>query len=801
MKPGRVFGEGVACACAAGGGMAALLAAQPRIGRVAVVLSEIVARPTSTAPRLEAYCAFVFATACAVAGVVGGLVLASLGARVRRSKGWGGPAALLAILALVVTLGLLHMRWLAYAAPITVLAITPLFATGSVPTVSSAPRDARDATLCLASEAACLGVGVWLRFAGSAPALLLPAMAVAAALAVYAAIRHASVEERWRVAFAGLPALALPMAGLRRNPTLVPTLVCVVVAVVVTWLLSRRPAAAERVTAWARRHLLTLALPAVLLVLVLPWHFRELGMADYRGHEGQHLGWINSMTYGKLMMADAGFTYGPAREYALAALAWLQGGLTLEHVRVAHVLVNVMGFVCAFAALRRVVAGQGYLLFFGALLLVTHTAMVSWVVYTTTYSFGWADVSRPALATLAVVVVLSRRADDPRGSRRRLLAGGALAAFATLYSHDFGLPAILATLAGLASEVLCRRSGPPGARARAALRSAGVYALGLATVLVPFLALYAARGRLGALFHGYLWTIQVSSSTAPFQGKSWFVDQASFASYGALADGEPESAIGAVGARVLDYVMCPVLPMLGLAHAVAALVRRRFVQRTALITGLSMLAAMTVHHAFLAADPWHIDNATTPGLILFVALAAGARRLYLRTRGRRVVPVGVLCAALVPVVWLANGAATPLNTRLSSIAAGEERPSVGEPYRYDDLPRAGDVRLGKEHLAIPRYVREHSLPGDPVFCTTWLLGGGTEAFLSERRNPTSFDKPDEVASPSLQRRALSELQRDPPVLIVGHHFEEYGRDVQAYIGRGWHKSSYTDDPGILERNH
>jgi len=154
----------------------------------------------------------------------------------------------------------------------------------------------------------------------------------------------------------------------------------------------------------------------------------------------------------------------------------------------------------------------------------------------------------------------------------------------------------------------------------------------------------------------------------------------------------------------------------------------------------------------------------------------------------------------VPAAWLAIGAAKPLDTRLASIASGEERPSVGDPYRYEGVPRAGDVKLGKEHVAMPRFVREHSRPDDPVFCTTWLLGGGTEAFLSDRRNPTSFDKPDEVVSRSQQRRLLEELQRDPPVLVVGHHFDEAGGDVAAYIKHGWHDSGFPDDPRILQRN-
>ena len=155
----------------------------------------------------------------------------------------------------------------------------------------------------------------------------------------------------------------------------------------------------------------------------------------------------------------------------------------------------------------------------------------------------------------------------------------------------------------------------------------------------------------------------------------------------------------------------------------------------------------------------------------------------------------------MPVFWLANGAATPLSTRLASIASGEERPSVGPAYRYDDVPRVGDVRVGNGTLVLVRYVREHSAPTDPVFCTTWLLGGGTEAFLSERRNPTSFDKPDEVASTGLQHRALSELAADPPLLIVGHHFEQLGRETEKYIEQRWHRGAYTDDPWVFERNH
>jgi hypothetical protein len=793
--PRRFSRDWIECVCAGGGGVAALLAVKATISPVASAIARHVARNPARAPRVEGYIGFVFAAACAVVGAAA--AVAPLGLFERVGRRWLAP---LLVLALVASLGALRAHWLAYAAPMVVLAVAPMFMGGRIRTAPWPGRDARDAIVCIASEGACLGVGLWLPFAGSVPALLLPLMTAMATLASYAVATQLRGDGRWRMVLAGLPVLALPLEGMRRNPTLIPTLVCVLLASMSAWLLFRRPAATERAVRWARRNAVTVAIPALMLFLVLPWHFRDINVADLGGHEGQHLGWINSISFGKLMMADAGFTYGPLREYILALGTWLQGGLTLEHVRVAHVLVNVLGLVCLLAAMRGVAAGQLTLLALGVLLLLTHSSLVSFVVYSSpAYSFGWADASRAGLATLAVVVVLARRLRDSRASRRSLLVGGALAAIAVLYSHDFGLPAVLGTLVGLVSEMVLRGGATFRQRARAALRSVATYGVGIAMVLVPFLAVYAVRGRLLPFFEGYAWTIQVSSSTTPFDSESWWVTSAHVSSYKALT--APYWTENKIGACVMDQLAGPALAMLGLMHVVVAIVRRRFEQRTVLVAGLSILATMTLHHAFLNADPWHAANAVTPGLVLLIALAAGARGLYARPFGGRALPIGAACAAFLPIVWLVNGAFVPLNTRLGRIASGEEQPSVGPPYQYPDLPRAGDERVTNQHLTIVRWVRAHSSPSDAVYCTTWLLGGGTEAFLSERRNPTSFDKPDEIASPRFQQRALDELQRDPPLLIVGDHFDEIGEKGRAFIAQGWHPSRDPDGNGALERNH
>ena len=697
----------------------------------------------------------------------------------------------------MATLGFGHARWLIWAAPAFVALGAPMLATGRVRSVAPRHSQRTMALLCVGVEGSCVGVGAWFPHAERVPAVLLPSMWVAALIAVYLAGRG-SDDARWRAAFAGLPCLFVPFAGLERNPTQIPALVACAAAAGQMVAFARWPRAGEGARRWGAALAPRLAPPALLLVLLLPWHFRDVGVADMGGHEGQHLGWINSMTFGKLMMADAGLTYGPAREYLLAATAWIMGGLTLEHVRLAHVALNLVGLLCIFEALRRVCAGQIHAMLLGLALVAAHTALGSFVVYTRTYSFGWADACRAGLPTLAIVLALTRSLDGSRRAARQLVGAAALVGLAILYSHDYGAPAAVGLYAGLLLEVLVRRRHEPvRARLGAFAKAAALASAAIAVVLAAFVLVYAVHGKAGALVEGYRWTFQVSSGRVAFVGREWQYGSA-FDSFEALTRKAYEDD-SAVVSRALDYVLGPGLAALGLAHVAASLFARRVTQRTTVVLALSVLTAAAMHHAFLAADPWHMQNASTPGLVVLFALGAGGRRIALRGPGRRPIAAGVLAAALLPVLWFLDGGLEPINMRLARIASGEERPSTGEPYRYPDLPRAGDLGIGPEHLEPVRWIRRHSSPDDPVFCATWLLGGGTETFLAQRRNPTSFDKPDEVAGAAQVKRQLAELQRDLPKLIAGHFFDYMDDATRRYIDANWHK---VNAPRIemLERN-
>jgi len=358
------------------------------------------------------------------------------------------------------------------------------------------------------------------------------------------------------------------------------------------------------------------------------------------------------------------------------------------------------------------------------------------------------------------------------------------------------VPAVLATAAGTASLCLARRDGLRlRARAKNAGRAVAFYAAGVASGLVPFVLAYAVAGRFIKLLHGYRWALAVSKGATPFSwaGGGFPLGDASFGSVVALTGGVSDFRLGT---KVVDYAFAPAVVALGLGHVVAALAGRQFRPGTAVIAALTAFQAMVLYYAYVIPDPSHVVHATTPGLVLLVALAAGGRGLSVRV-GKLVVPVGVAPALLGPAVWLFDGSArVALRERLDRLAAHEERPSFGDPYKYE-FPRAGDEHVDDNLLRTARGIVSRSSPSDPVYVATWMLGGGAEAFLSKRRNPTSFDKADEIASDALRKQFLEELKADPPKLIVGSFFDYLGDEEKRTIEQGWHK---TDDPQIRERN-
>jgi hypothetical protein len=539
----------------------------------------------------------------------------------------------------------------------------------------------------------------------------------------------------------------------------------------------RFPRLGERAAGLARAHAATLALVAPMLVLVLPFGFRELGTVDHQMHEGQHLGWINSVSFGKFMMADAGFIYGPLREYVLADIARLLGGLTLENVRLAHVATNVAGLALTFAAVRRFLARDVPLQLVFIVLSLVHTPLLVFVVYTDTISFGWGDLARTALPVFIVTTMLMEGAAS---SRRRLVAWGVLAGVAFLYSQEFGAAGAVACVVGLASLALSGDFGVPArARLLAAGRRVASFCGGVAIAVGVFLAWYAVNGKLVAFGRGLFYTVIVVAGA--WSGTAYPLEQKTFLSWETMG----KVLDNTLGTTAFDYALGPGIALVGAAFVMVRLWRGGWTPNDAAVLALTLLAGAAQRQSFLRSDPWHQAGATAAALPLLAALVARARATLIHTPRGALVPVGRAAAGALLLLWLVEGGLVPLHTRALRLAQGSERPSFGPKREYPDVPRAGDVLVPDNVLHLARFIRSTSTPDDTVFCAVHFIPGGAEAFLFQRRNPTPFDVPAEIVSFSQQRMLLEGLKREPPKYIVGAYFGNFGDEARRFIADGW----------------
>jgi hypothetical protein len=577
-------------------------------------------------------------------------------------------------------------------------------------------------------------------------------------------------------AVAGVPLLALPWVQLVRGPSYRWPLGLLALGLCVRAALAWVPRG-RRIDRVPRALAAWVAPTSVVAVLVLPLRFRELGEVSHMHHEGFHLGWLSSMTYGKLMFADAGLTYGPAREYLIALLALVFGGFTLEHVRLAHLVLNLTGAAVLLGVGWRMVRGNLWVFGLWAYLVVTRTPLMFFLNYPYQLCFGWADVARPAFGLLAVVGATSAA---EREDSRAMLAWGGFAAFATLYSQDIGPVAVVATLLALAAQAFAQRRVP--FVLRRALRVVAAYLAGVVGVLGAFVFVYVVSGRGPALRDALIYLREMASgvfgaavyplSATDFLARSTF-----------LAD------LGEGTGNRFNYVAPPAILIVALVSLVATALYGRWSRRTTRFAGIVLLSAGMYRYALYRTDVWHLYMGAVPAYLVLVTMIADAwsHRLHLSMGNVRLrVPFAALAFS-----WLAwrgiqaverhdPGMGDGVATRAIRIANGDEQPSAGDKYRYD-LPRAGDVHVPQNTLDIATYIRAHTEPSDSIWVVNAFLDGGEIYFLSERRNPTRYDFWSEVTTHYECARAFEELKADPPVLIVGHGWRQYTDEITAWV--------------------
>lgn len=583
-----------------------------------------------------------------------------------------------------------------------------------------------------------------------------------------------------REALAGLPLLMLPLFGVLRAPS--PFIVWAALALYLGLSL-----AARRAVEWtARLRRLPRALPAVASVWAvtaiysIPHRFRELPRINHNSHEAGKYAWLNSFYHGKLFMADTALLYGPLRELLLAIYVALVGK-TAEHVRMGQILIH-LGFLASmlftvWIAARR----QLWALVWGAFLVITTTLALPWLDVVHLLAFGWSDLGRIAFALFTIVGALELARDD-----RSLAGWGVIATLSILYSQETGPAAVAAILAAIVVDSFVRPQASGGWRGRAqrAAARAGAFLGGVVVSALLVVLLYALFGR-GTLFVVTFYKFVSLFASGSLAGVPFPVNEHTFETWRSLTADAPRE-----GGFILEYVLPVGIYLITGAALIAGAVARPWSRRATLLLGLVVFGIASHRVAMGRSDYYHTITVTAPAALLAVALAVDAASYLPRLRLPRLppipLPLGVGLAALM--VWGSHqlsGVKRGFDPRTKALREGQEVPSVGEPYVYPGIPRAGDIFLPPDTVELTHAIQKRSGPTDKIFVHASFIEHAELYFLADRVNPTRCDLLAEIVSTDIQDELRRDLQRDPPVLDVGGDFGMFNPATTDYLKSGW----------------
>jgi hypothetical protein len=647
------------------------------------------------------------------------------------------------------------------------------------------------AVFVLALEATALAWGGWLLTVNDGRSVAL--MAVFFALS-FGAWRFRAGLERGGDALAheavgGLPLLASPLLGLMRGPSVWWVVFALAVGVVLRSLAQR---SRVRLPDWAP----PIAALSVASIFVIPLGLRDLPTVSLKDHEAQHLGWINSALHGKLLMADASTIYGPVREYLMTAWC-LVTGTTLLQVRLAFVLLNLIGLGILLAVGWKLVARSVWLLAWYTLALLIYTPLWTMLTYKTEVSLGWADMARAGWAVLAIAGAIRavRDLDGVELTRRRLgrvAAWGAATLLSVLYGQEQGLCALGAVLVAAAVHPIVVRRAPLRQRLVQSVAGTGAYLGGFVAATLVWLGAYATHGRAGLFLHTFFEGTNLGASGA--WGASPFpVHPQSFESFTALVTGG-----GSPAGMAYEFLIAPAVYILTGAALLTRLGRGRWNDRATLVLALDLFGITTFRVAMHRADTYHLISSTVPAVMLLAALVADFARYRPRVRIRRaVLPLGLAAAVIVIGATFRSTFFTSMQARMDAIFLAQEVPSKGPRFVHPGVDRAGDVFVppGIEQLVV--YIRKNTSPTDPIFCRMGPMVGPEIYFLADRRDPTRYDMLAELATLTMRTEARKEIEADPPKLVIGEDGGE-GPEIHAALA-AWKKVATVGGVSVMAR--
>jgi hypothetical protein len=417
-------------------------------------------------------------------------------------------------------------------------------------------------------------------------------------------------------------------------------------------------------------------------------------------------------------MPYSGFlwAYGPAHPYLLAG-AFKAFGTSLLWWRIARVVVDAAVALAVFAIVRREAP--------------LPVALVAWL--TTAAAMAQPTGANPFAPALLFALLALLVASGGPPMRKRWIAAGLLCGLAAAWRLDFGIYAFAA--AAVAAAIAAH----PGGRAAATRAAGSVAAAFTALTAIVYLPFVIADGPADA------WRDLIGRSLS--QGRYWHLP------FPLGYEGRlllwPPGSLAHDAKDVLAFYL-PLLLLIGLALAVAALVVRRTRPRPA-IAGLGVLGLFCVAYLLSRTDEFH----ATPLLVVLAALLPA-----LAMRAPRPLAAGLV---LVLIALLAYGA----GNRVSALFGPPVLSSV-------HVPAADGVQAPPaEARAIERMVtavQSRVPPGQPIYAVTLRsdlvrINDPLIYVLTQRDNPTRQDFGLQTGAPA-QSAIVASLVRTKPKVIV-----------------------------------
>ncbi|MEY3231726.1 MAG: hypothetical protein RL689_1815 [Planctomycetota bacterium] len=350
---------------------------------------------------------------------------------------------------------------------------------------------------------------------------------------------------------------------------------------------------------------------------------------------------------------------------------------------------------------------------------------------------GFKNQILAATGLLAASLCCVLPAGDARASVRTLIAGGMLAALAVLVRESFAPFGLVATLACLA------RNGPR--------RCATFVAAGCVTGLTGLSVVAGGPHRLADLAATWSTTAAALSNFAEAMGRPWsavFIDSGQQALRGA--------------SWVTPLMLAALIGGLLVAHRRPLRAARLFRgdiasnRRLAPWLGAALVLAPMPEMALKLCFPYHFAQLLLGCAVLAAARLDGASLRRSRSR--------ITAIATITITAIVSGTLLPANLRFSDWSWRES--AYWRPVMLEKADRP-ELVADSFYLRLADAVRRHAKPGDVV-----LTGGlyYTLFALTDLR-PASGLAADAgfiacLPEGDLKRRALDDLQRTPPNLVI-----------------------------------